>query len=471
MPLATRAPIRNAAPELALPPPFTAGAAARGRRRLCPCQCDRGRSSGAGTLVYVGRFDLAEFAVVLEPEEPLRSARRAFYAGMAALADALTAYAPPESRSTSTGRTRFTSNLRAGRRRAARLAGRAPRGRGAALAGVRRHDPHRVDDRQRAGRCIRSSPRSRRKASTSVDRRRTDRKLRAASHGARSMPGRRAASTRWRSAYLRAARRAREACAATSTTTAICCVRRSPARPSATQLVPALAAPSWLDPSTRRRGRMKLLRTIRLDPSDTFVFERAAEPGEWAVSGAFVFWHSDPDRAAKARRARRSAAAFSASQSLGWSTLVQIVEASDGERAALVDTLAQQLVAHFGAPDHRGGARAAEEEVAFAESLCTQPQDTLIAVHRTFEDGEVREAFRTLRPRAAQKPVRAFSFLEVEGEDEAGRGGRSDRRWRSAKANEGFLALLRPSSARPRRGRRARRHRRVPEGLSGAAGA
>ncbi|MFX6803743.1 DUF6505 family protein, partial [Acinetobacter baumannii] len=27
---------------------------------------------------------------------------------------------------------------------------------------------------------------------------------------------------------------------------------------------------------------MKLLRTIRLDPSDTFVFPRVAEPGEWA---------------------------------------------------------------------------------------------------------------------------------------------------------------------------------------------
>ncbi len=34
---------------------------------------------GAGTLVYVGRFDLAEFAVVLEPEEPLSMARRAFF--------------------------------------------------------------------------------------------------------------------------------------------------------------------------------------------------------------------------------------------------------------------------------------------------------------------------------------------------------------------------------------------------------
>jgi biotin-(acetyl-CoA carboxylase) ligase len=51
--------------------------------------------SGAGTLTYVGRFDLAEFAVVLEPGEPLRTARRVFYAGMLALTDALRAYAPP----------------------------------------------------------------------------------------------------------------------------------------------------------------------------------------------------------------------------------------------------------------------------------------------------------------------------------------------------------------------------------------
>jgi hypothetical protein len=51
---------------------------------------------GAGTLVFVGRFDVAEFAVVLEPDEPLAPARRALYAGMLALADALAALAPPE---------------------------------------------------------------------------------------------------------------------------------------------------------------------------------------------------------------------------------------------------------------------------------------------------------------------------------------------------------------------------------------
>src|SRR5215469_15167351 len=51
---------------------------------------------GAGSLVFVGRFDLAEFAVVLEPDEALAAARRAFYAGMVALADTLAALAPPE---------------------------------------------------------------------------------------------------------------------------------------------------------------------------------------------------------------------------------------------------------------------------------------------------------------------------------------------------------------------------------------
>jgi biotin-(acetyl-CoA carboxylase) ligase len=58
--------------------------------------CAHAAELGAGTLVFVGRFDLAEFAVVLEPEEPLASARRAFYVCMAALGDALASRAPPE---------------------------------------------------------------------------------------------------------------------------------------------------------------------------------------------------------------------------------------------------------------------------------------------------------------------------------------------------------------------------------------
>jgi hypothetical protein len=81
--------------ELSLPPLFSlvtlreVGDAYAHARRIAAEQ-------GAGTLVYVGRFDLAEFALVLEPDEPLHSARRAFYAGMVALSDALAVFAPPE---------------------------------------------------------------------------------------------------------------------------------------------------------------------------------------------------------------------------------------------------------------------------------------------------------------------------------------------------------------------------------------
>jgi biotin-(acetyl-CoA carboxylase) ligase len=58
--------------------------------------CDIAKQAGAGTLVWVGRYDLVEFAVVLEPDEPLVSARRALFAGMNATADAIAAHCPPE---------------------------------------------------------------------------------------------------------------------------------------------------------------------------------------------------------------------------------------------------------------------------------------------------------------------------------------------------------------------------------------
>ena len=164
---------------------------------------------------------------------------------------------------------------------------------------------------------------------------------------------------------------------------------------------------------------MKLLRTIRLDPSDTFIFPVAAEPGEWAVPGAFVFSDADPEHLeGKERSAFRSG--FLGIPSLGWSTLVQSVEANADDHAAAVEVLARCLCDRFGAPDLAAARRAAAEEFAFAASLCNHPVDTLIAVHRAYEDDAIRESFRTLRPRGGPKPLRAFSFSEVEGEDEPG---------------------------------------------------
>jgi hypothetical protein len=88
-------PHSRSASALDLPPPFhlvtlrEAGDAFAHARAIAS-------DEGAGTLVHVGRFDLSEFAVVLEPDEPLVNARRVFYPGMAALRDALLAHSPPE---------------------------------------------------------------------------------------------------------------------------------------------------------------------------------------------------------------------------------------------------------------------------------------------------------------------------------------------------------------------------------------
>jgi hypothetical protein len=167
---------------------------------------------------------------------------------------------------------------------------------------------------------------------------------------------------------------------------------------------------------TIRAGKpLKLLRTIRLDPSDTFVFERVANPGEWAVSGAFMFWNQDPDAlTGRARSAFR--AGLLGVSSLGFSTLAQIVAAGEDDRRTAIEQLAVRLVSDLGAPDMGVARAAAAEEFAFAASLCMHPVDTLIAVHRSCDGGEIRETFRSLKPRAGPKPLRAFAFLDVADE-------------------------------------------------------
>ena len=83
------------------------------------------------------------------------------------------------------------------------------------------------------------------------------------------------------------------------------------------------------------------------------------------------------------------------------------------------------MVEKFGAPDAASARVAAEEEVAFAGSLCEHPPQTLLAVQRSVEDGEIRERFRTLKARPGSADAdrlhahaSAFTFHEVEGDVE-----------------------------------------------------
>jgi hypothetical protein len=163
---------------------------------------------------------------------------------------------------------------------------------------------------------------------------------------------------------------------------------------------------------------VKLLKTVRADISDTFVFDKAAEPGEWAISGASLFANLDPaSLSGKRRTAFRSG--FLGISSFGWSTLVQVVEVSEEQRSTAVEQLAARLVERCGAPDLATARPAAEEEIAFAASLCEHDPGMLVAVSRRYENEAIRESFRTLQGNSYAKQAPVFSFVEVIGEEAA----------------------------------------------------
>ena len=164
----------------------------------------------------------------------------------------------------------------------------------------------------------------------------------------------------------------------------------------------------------------KGLRAIRLDASDTFVFETAAGAGEWLVSGAFVFWDQDV-RSLVGRNRQSFRSGFLGVSSFGRSTLAVVVEQTDAERDAATASLSAYLVAAHGAPSLAEARAAAEEEIAFASSLAQHPLQTLIAVHRTVTpEGEIAEQFRTFHAADARQatamPCSAGAFAVVEDE-------------------------------------------------------
>jgi len=144
---------------------------------------------------------------------------------------------------------------------------------------------------------------------------------------------------------------------------------------------------------------MRLPRTLRLDASDAEVFDVAAEPGEWAVSGAFTFSDREPALLmGKERRAFRSG--FLGTGSFGWSSVVSVEEIGEAEYEAVVEALARLLLERYHAPDRAAARAFAEEECKFAQSLCERPIGTLIAVEREFGPQGIVERFRTVERRS-----------------------------------------------------------------------
>jgi len=136
-------------------------------------------------------------------------------------------------------------------------------------------------------------------------------------------------------------------------------------------------------------------RTIRMDASDAHVFDRAAEPGEWAITGTFAFAGDAPDQlSGKRKQAFRNG--FLGTSSFGWSTLTVVAPISEGDYAATISRLADHLLENYDAPDRAAALAAAREEADFAASLCDHPVNTVITIERDFTEEGIVENFRTV---------------------------------------------------------------------------
>ena len=139
----------------------------------------------------------------------------------------------------------------------------------------------------------------------------------------------------------------------------------------------------------------RLPRTIQLDASDRSVFDHAAEPGEWAVTGSFTFLDAAPEEITGKRRTAFQHG-FLGTASFGWSTLVMVADAPDAVVQATTDALARHFVGQHGAPNLEAARAVAEREVAFAASLCEHPVGTLLTVFRQHGPDGVVEQFATV---------------------------------------------------------------------------
>lgn len=158
--------------------------------------------------------------------------------------------------------------------------------------------------------------------------------------------------------------------------------------------------------------RPRFMRTIRFDVSDEYVFERAAEAEEWAIPGGFAFANDTADTLT-GKRKQAFQAGFLGLESFGWSTFVVVAETDAGT----LDVLAQRLAAHFveryGAPSIEAALPVAQEEIAFARSLCDpHPVNTLLAVERELTAEGVRERFRTVVRQSTAAHARIFDIVD-----------------------------------------------------------
>ena len=116
---------------------------------------------------------------------------------------------------------------------------------------------------------------------------------------------------------------------------------------------------------------------------------------EWAVTGSFRFAHRDPAgfRHGEIEILKHG---WLGLESFGNASLVEVAETTEENYAAMLRRLAAYFLALCGVGDVGEAVEAAEQEMAFAASLCGHPLTTVLALDREFNEQGLIETTRVI---------------------------------------------------------------------------
>lgn len=158
---------------------------------------------------------------------------------------------------------------------------------------------------------------------------------------------------------------------------------------------------------------MKFLSTIRFDPSDTHVFEHAANENEWAISGGFWFSGITRDHL-KGKLKQAFSNGFLSLESFGFSTFVSVRQISKEELTGLTEKFTQKLISDFGAPSPAEALTMAQEEIDDIATMCSKvPVNRVFGIKRTLnENNEIHETFRLIEPSDMHSSTRIWEIVD-----------------------------------------------------------
>lgn len=125
----------------------------------------------------------------------------------------------------------------------------------------------------------------------------------------------------------------------------------------------------------------KFLKAVRLDNSDTEVFETACDADEWVTTGGFAVC----DLAEGLHRVPkcRCASSFLSLTRDARVTIAEVVQVSEADLAIFRDQMRQHLVFHWKAPD-ADAQETADAEIAYTMDLASSfPDEVWITVKRS----------------------------------------------------------------------------------------